>query len=153
MPLNSMEDFQRDISYRLLKRDDGQLDLIATLRDSFHDIEIKVVVEGESLLITAVQAAFHKSPTVVCGNVSERLQRLVGFTIGKGLNRKLMEVLGGEEGCGNLRNLLLGLLPLAINVKASSGIRDEQDMLDAIHEQLRGTCAGYADSDPGNPAT
>jgi hypothetical protein len=64
-----------------------------------------------------------------------------------------MEVLGGGVGCGNLRNLLLGLLPLAINVKASAGFRDEQDMLDAIHEQLRGTCAGYADSDPGNPAT
>ena len=147
MQLNSMEDFRRDISYRLLKREDGQLDLTATLRDSFHDIELKVVVEGESLVITDVQVAFHKSPTVACGNVSARLQRLVGFTIGRGLNRKLMEILAGGEGCGNLRNLLLGLLPLAINVKASAGIRDEQDMLDAIHEQLRGTCAGYADSE------
>jgi hypothetical protein len=59
-----------------------------------------------------------------------------------------MEVLGGSEGCGNLRNLLLGLLPLALNVKAAAGFSDEQEMLDAIHEQLRGTCAGYTDSDP-----
>ena len=26
----------------------------------------------------------------------------------------------------------------------------EQEMLDAIHEQLRGTCAGYADSPEGS---
>lgn len=142
--LNSMEDFQRDISYRVLKQVDGTVEMTATLRDCFHDIELKVLVECESLEICAVHADFRKSASTACGDVSARLQRLVGFTIGKGLNRKLMEVMGGGEGCGNLRNLLLGLLPLALNLKASAGIIDDQDLLDAIHEQLRGTCAGYS---------
>jgi hypothetical protein len=131
-----------------LKREDGTIALTATLRDCFHDIELLVLADSGSLEITHVQADFRKSPTTACGNVSVRLQRLVGFVIGKGLNRKLMEVLGGSEGCGNLRNLLLGLLPLAMNVKAGAGISDEMEMLDAIHEQLRGTCAGYTDSEP-----
>ncbi len=148
MQLNAMEDFQRDISYRCLKRDDGQIALIATMRDRFHDVVTEIVVDGATLTITAARVEFHKSPTTDCRNVSARLERLVGYTIGKGLNRKLMEVLGGGGGCGNLRNLLLGLLPLALNVKASAGIMDEREMLDTIHEGLHGSCAGYAQPAP-----
>ncbi|HEY6837303.1 MAG TPA: DUF2889 domain-containing protein [Geobacteraceae bacterium] len=143
MQLNSMEDFQRDISYRALKREDGQVSLTALLRDRFHDIEVRVVADLDTLTITAAGVDVRKSPTLDCRNVAERLDGLVGFTIGKGLNRKLMEVLGGGAGCGNIRNLLLGLLPLAMNVRASAGINDERDMLDTIHEKLLGTCTGY----------
>ncbi len=144
MQRNTMEDFQRDISYRALKREDGRVSLTALLRDRFHDIEVEVVADLDTLVITAAGVDVRKSPTLDCRNVAARLDGLVGVTIGKGLNRKLMEVLGGGEGCGNIRNLLLGLLPLAMNVKASAGFTDEREMLDAIHEKLRGTCAGYA---------
>jgi hypothetical protein len=85
--LNSMEDFQRDISYRLLKREDGTIALTATLRDRFHDIELQVLADSGSLEITHVQADFRKCPTGSCKNVSLRLQKLVGFVIGRGLNR------------------------------------------------------------------
>lgn len=144
MHLNAMEDFQRDITYRLLKGELGSLALTATLRDCFHDIEMRIVVDSESLTITEASVDFRRSPTSDCRNVSKRLAGLVGIVIGKGLNRRLMEILGGGEGCGNLRNLLLGLLPLAMNVKASAGIMDEREMLDTIREKLAGTCAGYA---------
>jgi hypothetical protein len=143
MNRNAMEDFQRDISYHVLKQGDGTIALTATLRDRFHDILAEVIVSGDTLSIISARADFRTSPTGDCQNVSARLAQLVGFAIGKGLNRKLMEVLGGGEGCGNLRNLFLGLLPLALNVRASAGIKHEQEMLDTIHEQLRGTCAGY----------
>ena len=145
MQLNSMEDFQRDISYRLLKREDGTLALTATLKDRFHDIELRVLVDGESLAIASADVDFRRAPTGDCRNVSQRLAGLAGVVIGKGLNRRLMEALGGGDGCGNLRNLLLGLLPLALNVRAGAGITDEREMLDAIHEKLLGTCAGYAE--------
>ncbi len=148
MQRNSMEDFQRDISYQALKREDGQVSLTALLRDRFHDIEVEVVADLDTLAITAAGAAIRKSPTPDCRNIAASLDGLVGFTIGKGLNRKLMEILGGGEGCGNIRNLLLGLLPLAINIKASAGFTEEREMLDAIHEKLRGTCAGYANPIP-----
>lgn len=144
-----MEDFRRDISYRVLYREDGTIALTATLKDRFHDIDAEVVTEGKSLIILSARADYRKAPTAVCRNVSARLERLVGLTVGRGLNRNLAETLGGREGCGNLRNLLMGLLPLALNVRASSGITDEREMLDTIHDQLRGTCAGYPDTEPG----
>lgn len=147
--LNPMEDFQRDISYRLLKKDDATALLTATLKDRFHDIVAEVVVEVASLKIISARAEFRKSPTPDCGNVSARMRGLAGFVIGRGLQRKLSDLFGGGEGCGNMRNLLMGLLPLAMNLKAAVGINSEQEMMDAIHEKLAGTCAGY-ETPPGH---
>jgi hypothetical protein len=145
---NTMENFQRDISYRLQKQGDGTAKLTGLLRDRFHDVEVEVRVDVTTMEILSASADFRKSPTGDCCNVSERLNGLCGFVIGKGLQRKLMDVLGGGEGCGNVRNMLLGLLPLALNVRAAAGISDEREMLDTIHEQLQGTCAGYANPVP-----
>lgn len=143
MNSNLMNEFQRDISYRIRNSNDGRIRLSATMRDCYHDIVLEVVVNEESLAIEGVVADFRQCPTTECPNAAEQLSRLTGITIGKGLNKQIVEALGGEEGCGNLRNLLLGLLPLAINVKAATGFTDEETMLDKMSEQMRGTCAGY----------
>lgn len=143
MRRNAMEDFRRDISYRLFTRGDGRIVLTAALRDRYHDIVLEVLVHADTLVIEEVGVDFRKAPTPTCRSVADRLARLCGIGIGKGLSRTLMEALGGENGCGNLRNLLLGLLPLAINVNAAAGFDDEQAMLAGIREKLRGTCAGY----------
>lgn len=143
-PLNAMEDFKRDISYHVHRGDDDQIVLSAHLKDRFHDVRMELQVDYESLKINAARVNFVRHPSADCPNVAWRMERLVGFTIGSGLSRKLQEVFGGGEGCGNLRVMLLGLLPLAMNVKAAAGFSDEQEMLDAIRRQLTGSCAGYA---------
>lgn len=143
-PLNAMEDFKRDISYHVHRGDDDQIVLSAHLKDRFHDVRMELQVDYESLKINAARVNFVRHPSADCPNVAWRMERLVGFTIGSGLSRKLQEAFGGGEGCGNLRVLLLGLLPLAMNVKAAAGFSDEQEMLDAIRRQLTGSCAGYA---------
>lgn len=142
-PSNAMEDFRRDISYHV-RRNDDQIILTANLKDHFHDIRMEVLADFESLAITAARVNFIRHPTEDCPNVAWRMEHLVGFKIGKGLNKKLQETFGGGEGCGNLRVMLLGLLPLAMNVKATAGFTDEGEMLDSIMERLVGSCAGYA---------
>lgn len=141
--LNAMEDFKRDISYHVQRGDDGQIVLTGNLRDRFHDIRMEVLVNFDSLTIHAARVDFVRHPSADCPHVARRMERLIGFTIGRGLNRKLQETFGGGEGCGNLRVMLLGLLPLAMNVKAAAGFTDEQAMLDSIRERLTGSCAGY----------
>ncbi|MDD2309957.1 MAG: DUF2889 domain-containing protein [Desulfuromonadaceae bacterium] len=143
MPLNSMEDFKRDISYHVRRGDDGQIVLTARLMDHFHDVRMELLVDYASLKITAARVDFVRHPSEDCPTVARQMERLVGFTIGKGLNRLLQETFGGGEGCGNLRVMLQGLLPLAMNVKAAAGYSDEQEMLDSIRERLTGSCAGY----------
>jgi len=141
--LNSMEDFRRDISYHVKRGDDGQIILTASLMDRFHDVRMELLVDYESLKINAARVDFVRHPSDDCSTVAPRMELLVGFTIGKGLNRLLQETFGGGEGCGNLRVMLQGLLPLAMNVKAAAGHSDEREMLDSIRERLTGSCAGY----------
>lgn len=140
---NAMEDFKRDLSYHV-QRNDELIVLTAHLKDRFHDIRMEVLTDLESLVITAARVNFVRHPTEDCPNIAWRMEHLVGFTIGRGLNKKLQETFGGGEGCGNLRVMLLGLLPLAMNVKASAGFTDEGEMFDSIRERLVGSYAGYA---------
>ncbi len=142
--LNAMEDFRRDISHRTLRRNDGTILLTATMNDRFHDIHLEVVVDAETLTVNSAFVEFRKAPSLHCPNAALRLEQLTGLVIGRGLNRRVMELSGGEKGCGNLRTLLIGLLPLAMNVKAAAGIDDEQELLEMIHNRLVGSCAGYA---------
>jgi hypothetical protein len=138
-----MEDFKRDISYHVLRGEDGQISLSAHLKDRFHDVRMEVLADYETLAITAARVNFVRHPSKDCPNVAWRMEHLVGFVIGKGLNKKLQDVFGGGAGCGNLRVMLQGLLPLALNVKAAAGFSDEQEMLDSIKKGLTGSCAGY----------
>ena len=140
---NAMEDFKRDLSYHVQRGSEGEILLSGSLTDRFHDIRMEVLVDFASLEIRTARVEFVRHPSVDCPTVAGRMERMVGFTIGRGLNRKLQETFGAGEGCGNLRLMLLGLLPLAMNVKAAAGIADEQEMLAAIRERLTGSCAGY----------
>lgn len=144
MPVvNAMDNFQREISYQVQRGDDGQIILTARLRDRFHDIRMEVLADFATLKISAARVNFVRHPSEDCPTVAVRMERLVGFTIGRGLNRMLQESFGGGEGCGNLRVMLQGLLPLALNVRAATGFTDEEEMLDAIKVKLAGSCAGY----------
>ena len=137
-----MEQFQRDLTYRTSLAEDG-LHLTATMIDRFHDLEMEVLVDPETMTITGATAEFRRSPAELCPTVTEGMGKLVGTVIGRGLNRRLLELFGGKEGCGNIRTILGGLLPLALNVRAARGIEDEEKMLDAISSTLEGSCAGY----------
>jgi hypothetical protein len=140
---NLMDGFQRDIAYRLGREENGGLRLFASMRDRYHDILLAVAVDEKTLLIEEITVEFRRCPTGTCALAAQRLRQLAGVPIAKGLNRRIVEALGGESGCGNLRTLLLGLLPLAMNLKAAEGFTQEDAMLDNVRSQLLGTCAGY----------
>lgn len=146
MKCNPLEDFQRHIGVYMKKRNDGSALLTGTIRDCYHDIVLEVDVVIETQRVQDIRVSFHKAPNPECDKVGGQLQTLIGMTIGPGMSRRLNEALGGASGCGNLRNLLLSLLPLSINLSVAAGITDEEEMLDAIRQRLAGTCVGYTSS-------
>ena len=140
---NPMQDFQRTIDYGVKASEGGRMTLTARLHDRFHDIAVEIVADIATLEILASRIDFHRAPTTHCLDAARKGAQLHGFVIGRGLSRKLTETFGGPEGCGNLRVMLAGLLPLAINLHACAGLADEEAALAAIHDRLLGTCAGY----------
>jgi hypothetical protein len=141
-PNNVFDDFQRDISYRIFRCEEG-IALTATMKDVFHDIFIEIRVEPASMRISSAMVNFLKHPTEYCPEIERSMTALVGTVIGKGMTRRLLELFGGSEGCGNIRTMLMGLLPLALNAKAAAGIKDQGEMLEKIRRELIGTCIGY----------
>jgi hypothetical protein len=140
--LNAFDDFQRDLSYRIFRVEEG-LVLTATMKDVFHDIFIDIRVNPETMMISAALVDFLKCPSEFCPRIDRAMAELVGTIIGKGMNKRLVEIFGGKEGCGNIRTILMGLLPLALNAKAAAGIEDQEEMLEKISKSLSGTCVGY----------
>lgn len=143
-PCNVFDDFRRDISYRIFRRD-GNIALTATMKDIFHDILVDITVDPDTMIIATAVVNFIRHPAENCPAVEKAMSRLVGTVIGKGMNRRLVDIFGGGEGCGNIRTMLMGLLPLALNAKAAEGISDQDEMLAKIKRELTGTCAGYPD--------
>lgn len=141
-PCNVFDDFRREISYRIFRRD-GNIALTATMKDVFHDILVDISVDPDTMIISAATVNFSRHPAEDCPSVAKAMSRLVGTVIGKGMTRRLVDIFGGGEGCGNMRTILLGLLPLALNAKAAEGISDQDEMLAKIKRELTGTCAGY----------
>lgn len=137
-----MEDFRRDFTYRAKLQDDG-IHLTAEMKDTFHDLRLEIRVDAGTLTITSATAAFTASPTEFCSDVTSKVSKLAGMVIGKGMNRRLLELFGGGNGCGNIRTILSGLLPLALNIQAAKGVRDENELMETIRNKLEGTCAGY----------
>lgn len=143
MQLNNVfDDFHRDISYRIFRLD-NDIALTASMKDLFHDIFIEIRVEPASMRISSARINFFRHPTDYCPQIERAMAALVGTVIGKGMTRRLLELFGGSEGCGNIRTMLLGLLPLALNAKAASGIKDQDEMLEKIRQDLTGSCIGY----------
>lgn len=144
---NVFDDFQREFSYRIFRVEEG-LALTATMRDVFHDIFIEIRVNPETMMISAAKVDFLKCPTEFCPRIDRAMAELLGTKIGKGMNKRLVEIFGGSEGCGNIRTILMGLLPLALNAKAATGIEDQDEMLEKIRKELTGTCVGYPSNYP-----
>lgn len=145
---NPMNNFQRTIDYGVKASEGGRMTLTSRLHDRFHDIAVEIVADIATLEILASSIEFHRAPTSHCLDAARKGAQLHGFVIGRGLSRKLTETFGGAEGCGNLRAMLAGLLPLAINLHACAGLGDEEAALAAIHDRLLGTCAGYPQQGP-----
>lgn len=143
MSVNKMQKFHRDIAYQVHAEDDKIL-LTASMKDVYHDIVIDVVVNRDDLVIRSCIAKFHKAPEIECPIAAKKLSLLEGATIGRGITKAVLAATAGETGCVNLKTMLLGLLPIAMNVKAAEGFEDEREMLDSIAEKLAGACAGYS---------
>lgn len=141
--MNLMSDFRRNIAFSVAAVAGNATLVTSVMTDKFHDIQLEVVIDDASLTIRRISLAFRKAPMEKCIHSKSRLDLLAGVPIGKGLTRKLFEVLGGSAGCPNLRNMLLCSLPLVLNQRAAEGFSEVPEMMESIHGQLRGTCAGY----------
>jgi hypothetical protein len=74
-----------------------------------HDFTVEGDLEGDDLVITALDVGAETHPYRGCPAVVPRCQALVGHSLASGWRRTVLDLLGGEGGCTHVTTLLLGL--------------------------------------------
>jgi hypothetical protein len=95
---------ERHISIKVFKVN-GNVFAEATLLDPDHLIRLTMVIDPVEKKILEAKAEMPNSPFLVCKQTIEKIQKLEGLIIGKGVMKKLAEAVGGPCGCIHLRDL------------------------------------------------
>lgn len=80
--------------------------------EPIHQMWMRLTVD-DKMIIHAVEATTDNSPFAICPAVVPNYERLVGLSIAKGFYNKVVELLGGVEGCTHHTELIGRLATVA----------------------------------------
>ncbi|EEG76675.1 DUF2889 domain-containing protein [Dethiobacter alkaliphilus] len=139
--------FRRNIEIDINPGTDGQLILITTLTDIYHDIRLTLQISSVTYEITEASLDMNRIPHPDCPAIEAKVTRLKGAQVGPGFTKQVLSVLGGEKGCPNLTNLVMLSAPLAMNAAAVLKQKEEnlsEAEMDALWQKvLGGVCVAY----------
>jgi len=79
-----------------------------------HEIVVRFSVLLPSLLIEKAEAEMLHVPNDICREVITSVERLVGLEIKHGFTQKIIDSMGGIEGCIHMTNLILAMGSAAV---------------------------------------
>jgi len=127
-------------------RVDGELD------DPDHHIQVYITVAVKKSQILDVGARMLRKPYPTCDQAMRRAQGLIGMRIETGLYKKLSTIVGGDEGCVHLVDILMASCKMAANAiigvvvggKSWDDITDrDEEFHDRLMGSLEGMCVGF----------
>jgi len=127
-------------------RVDGELD------DPDHHIQVYIIVAVRTSEIIDVGARMLRKPYQACDKAMARAQGLIGMKIQTGLYTKLSAIVGGDEGCVHLVDILMASCKMAANAiigvvvggKTWNNITDRDDEFHGrLMGSLEGMCIGF----------
>jgi len=128
---------------------DGQHDVA-----QLHDMELRVTVRKEDLVIDEAHAVMRRYPHAECPSIVEAFEGLVGMNVGRGYTRAVQERFGAAAGCAHLEQLARTIGPVVIqgmtSVRAKARDWSRLDTSPAERPRLfpRNTCHVFADGGP-----
>lgn len=108
--------YERNLNIAVSKPTDDEILTKASLLDLNHNIRIQIRVNIASKKITRAEAQMVKSPFMICGQTLEKVDRLVGLKIERGIHKELVDALGHSDGCTHLVDLAMEAVRLSANV-------------------------------------
>lgn len=139
--------FRRNIEIDINPGIEGELILVTTLTDIYHDIRLTLQISSDSYKIIDASLDMKRIPHPDCPAIEAKIGLLKGAQVGPGFTKQVLTVLGGEQGCPNLTNLVMVTAPLAMNAAAvlkqqRENLTDEQ--MNTLWQQvLGGVCIAY----------
>jgi len=144
-------------------RDRGnELDVFCTLRDErpwspvesrrfVHDMELRIKVRMNDLVITSAVATMQRFPHAECTNIEPAFADLVGMQVGRGFSRAVQERFGGPRGCAHLTHLATIVAPVVIQSLTSARAHADPVAAGGIEQMgfLRNSCHLWTEDGPG----
>jgi len=100
--------FNRYMSCRVCRHDDGGLTASGCFSDSFHELGVHADFNGEGIVV-ACAGNFLRAPDQVCFENREHLCKLIGKKITCIEKKEIGELVGGPKGCNHLVDIIYGL--------------------------------------------
>lgn len=143
----------RDITVRGYKRDDGMFDIEGHLHDtkeidftvasgrreageSLHSMWLRITID-RTLTIVAAEASTDAMPYVgYCDRIAPDYKKLIGMAIRPGFSGRVMQALGGTNGCTHMTDLVGIVATTAFQTIAGQGFQtpgDKPFQLDRCH--------------------
>lgn len=117
----------------------------AILNDPVHEIKVIIEYSIPEEKIARARAEFIRYPWDLCEEAQQIVSRLEGLKVGKGMRRQVVQMVGGEEGCSHVLDLVMEAA--AALVQAGYRIRHRnsspQERKINILAELRGTCIAH----------
>jgi len=102
--------FAREKSIRVDQPEPNRLEVKVALKDKFHEIETLLVIDPETKTILDARAKMIKTPFDICPETGAKIERLAGLIIRPGISKVIGELIGHNQGCAHLVDLVLDSL-------------------------------------------
>ncbi|HUJ38957.1 MAG TPA: DUF2889 domain-containing protein [Candidatus Acidoferrales bacterium] len=100
------EVFERNINVKVIQRDGGRVQVLASFLDLDHSFDAEMIVEVATGRIEHAKAHMAKRPFQnLCLRALENIPRLEGETIGRGIYRRITDLIGKSQGCVHLAEI------------------------------------------------
>jgi DUF2889 family protein len=100
------EVFERNINVKVIRRGNDRVQVLASFLDLDHSFDAEMIVEVASGRIEHAKAHMAKRPFQnLCLRALENIPRLEGEIIGRGIYRRITDLIGKSQGCVHLAEI------------------------------------------------
>lgn len=142
-----IEAFPRTRITEIFKVAEGVVGVRNVILDPLHHIKVELELDASDPLnisILRAEGVMERVPYPICRQPLEQMGRLVGLRVEKGLRDRVVELIGGSEGCVHLVDLVMDGIKLAIQaVVVWAWERPPEEAEEIEREVLGGICIAY----------
>lgn len=147
-----MQLYERNINSTVRKIGTSKIQTEASLLDLNHSMRVVLDIDLKTREITAATATILKAPLRACDGTVDLVKKLKGLKLERGINRKLVEALGGDDGCTHLYELALNAVRLSFNVMVGmsynwqewvSKTKSDQEFVKSAMPYLKNSCRPF----------
>lgn len=108
--------YERNVNSAVRQLDDEHILVGTSMLDLNHSMRVELKINTKTNEIVDALSETTKVPLKACDYPQGHIKKIIGLKIERGINRKLIQTLGGSDGCTHLYELTLASVRLTFNV-------------------------------------